>query len=237
MDMGSLACPTWVRSKRQIVCKVNVAIASIQSAILLSFLVLFPGPYLQTAKLCSCDDDHKCHSIERLALIDFKKVIVYSIDRLSTGCLTHTIPKPNFLANLSPTQAQPVMGLSLQYSEAVLFLGPYLQTFKLCSCSDDHKVGNCHSIERLALLDFKKGVEDPSNRLSSWRLDNEDCCKWHGVGCNNVTGYVEELDLNTMKDTAQATKLSGGISPLARLKHLKYLDLSDNAFHKDSDRS
>ncbi|KAK9127414.1 hypothetical protein Syun_016211 [Stephania yunnanensis] len=104
MDMGSLACPTWVRSKRQIVCKVNVAIASIQSAILLSFLVLFPRPYLQTAKLCSCGDDHKCHSIERLALLDFKKVIVDSIDRLSTG----------------PTQTQPVMGLSLQYSEAGL---------------------------------------------------------------------------------------------------------------------
>ncbi|KAK9127415.1 hypothetical protein Syun_016212 [Stephania yunnanensis] len=119
----------------------------------------------------------------------------------------------------------------------VLFLGPYLQTSKLCSCSDDHKVGNCHSIERLALLDFKKGVEDPSNRLSSWRLDNEDCCKWHGVGCNNVTGYVEELDLNAIRDTAQATRLSGGISPaLAQLKHLKYLDLSDNAFRSIPDQ-
>ncbi|KAK9127429.1 hypothetical protein Syun_016226 [Stephania yunnanensis] len=119
----------------------------------------------------------------------------------------------------------------------VLFLGPYLQTAKLCSCSDDHKVGNCHSIERLALLDFKKGVEDLSNRLSSWRLENEDCCKWHGIGCNNVTGYVEELDLNTIKDTAQATILSGRISPaLAQLKHLKYLDLSHNAFRRIPDQ-
>ncbi|KAK9127401.1 hypothetical protein Syun_016198 [Stephania yunnanensis] len=131
--------------------------------------------------------------------------------------------------------AIPSIQSAILLSFLVLFLGPYLQTAKLCSCSDDHKVGNCHSIERLALLDFKKGVEDPSNRLSSWRLDNEDCCKWHGVGCNNVTGYVEELDLNTIKDTAQATELSGGISPaLAQLKHLKYLDLSDNAFRKHS---
>ncbi|KAK9127391.1 hypothetical protein Syun_016188 [Stephania yunnanensis] len=119
----------------------------------------------------------------------------------------------------------------------VLFLGPYLRTAKLCSCSDDHKVGSCHSIERLALLDFKKGVENPSNMLSSWRLDNEDCCKWHGVGCNNVTGYVEELDLNTIKDTTQVIKLKGGISPaLAQLKHLKYLDLSDNAFRSIPDQ-
>ncbi|KAK9127426.1 hypothetical protein Syun_016223 [Stephania yunnanensis] len=119
----------------------------------------------------------------------------------------------------------------------VLFLGPYLQTAKLCSCSDDHKVGKCHSIERLALLDFKKGVEDPSNLLSTWRLENEDCCKWHGVGCNNVTGYVEELDLNAIKNKAQATRLSGGISPaLAQLKHLKYLDLRDNAFRNIPDQ-
>ncbi|KAK9127435.1 hypothetical protein Syun_016232 [Stephania yunnanensis] len=119
----------------------------------------------------------------------------------------------------------------------VLFLGPYLQTAKLCSCSDDHKIGNCHSFERLALLDFKKGVEDPSNMLSSWRLDNEDCCKWHGVGCSNVTGYVEELHLNTTWDTTQATRLSGGISPaLAQLKHLKYLDLRGNALDSIPDQ-
>ncbi|KAK9127405.1 hypothetical protein Syun_016202 [Stephania yunnanensis] len=127
--------------------------------------------------------------------------------------------------------AIPSIQSAILLSFLVLFLGPYLQTSKLCSCSDDHKVGNCHSIERLALLDFKKGVEDPSNMLSSWRLDNEDCCKWHGVGCNNVTGYVKELDLNTIKDMAQTTRLSGGISPaLAQLKHLKYLDLRGNAF-------
>ncbi|KAK9127407.1 hypothetical protein Syun_016204 [Stephania yunnanensis] len=133
--------------------------------------------------------------------------------------------------------AIPSIQSAILFSFLVLFLGPYLQTAKLCSCSDDHKVGNCHSIERLALLDFKKGVEDPSNRLSSWRLKNEDCCKWHGVGCNNVTGYVKELVLNNIKDMAQATILSGGISPaLAQLKHLKYLDLGGNAFHSITDQ-
>ncbi|KAK9153985.1 hypothetical protein Sjap_001465 [Stephania japonica] len=108
-----------------------------------------------------------------------------------------------------------------------LLLGPYLQTAKLCSSSDDHKVG-CHSIEKLALLNFKKGVVDLSNRLSSWQLDDEDCCKWLGVGCNNVTGYMEKLDLHSPNYMA---RLSGSVSPaLAHLKYLKYLDLSYNSF-------
>ncbi|KAK9153991.1 hypothetical protein Sjap_001471 [Stephania japonica] len=111
----------------------------------------------------------------------------------------------------------------------LIFVGSFLQTTKLCSCSDNHKVGNCHSIERLALLDFKKGVVDPSNRLSSWRQDEEDCCKWHGVGCNNATGYVEKLDLRNPFHLV--SPFMGGISPtLAQLKHLSYLDLSRNSF-------
>ncbi|KAK9127382.1 hypothetical protein Syun_016179 [Stephania yunnanensis] len=177
----------------------------------------------------------KCHSIERLALLDLKKVVVDSTNRLSSG--HHLSSKKIIIATYiayckwgsqEAFRSSPKILLirPLRMLKILLFLGPYLQTAKLCSCSDDHKVGNCHSIERLALLDFKKGVEDPSNRISSWRLENEDCCKWHGVGCNNVTGYVEELDLNNIKDMAQATILSGGISPaLAQLKHLKYLDL------------
>ncbi|KAK9127399.1 hypothetical protein Syun_016196 [Stephania yunnanensis] len=73
-----------------------MAIASIQPAILLSFLVLFLGPYLQTAKLCSCSDDHKvgnCHSIESIPdqFIGSVKELRY-LD-LSWNCFEGRIPQ------------------------------------------------------------------------------------------------------------------------------------------------
>lgn len=50
----------------------------------------------------------------------------------------------------------------------------------------------CIEIERDALLRFKKELEDPSNRLSSW-IPEVDCCKWVGVHCDSLTGHVKEL--------------------------------------------
>ncbi|PQQ18990.1 putative leucine-rich repeat receptor-like protein kinase [Prunus yedoensis var. nudiflora] len=81
-----------------------------------------------------------------------------------------------------------------------------LENIKLGFSSDDHNVG-CIDIERKALLKLKQGLTDPSGRHSSWV--GEDCCKWSGVGCNNITGCVNRLDLHN---------------------HLEYLDLSLNFF-------
>ncbi|BBN67732.1 disease resistance family protein / LRR family protein [Prunus dulcis] len=95
-----------------------------------------------------------------------------------------------------------------------------LETIKLGLCSDDHNVG-CIDIERKALLKLKQGLTDPSGRLSSWV--GEDCCKWSGVGCNNITGRVNRLDLSNGD--------GGEINPsLLVLKDLVYLDLSMNFF-------
>ena len=80
----------------------------------------------------------------------------------------------------------------------------------------------CREEEREALLSFKKGVYDPSNTLSSWV--SEECCKWEGVLCHNTTGHVLQLNL-------RSNGLRGEInSSLLHLKHLQYLDLSDNFF-------
>ncbi|WVZ14957.1 hypothetical protein V8G54_012523 [Vigna mungo] len=86
--------------------------------------------------------------------------------------------------------------------------------------------GSCSEKERNALLSFKHELADPSNRLSSWS-EVEDCCSWPGVRCNNFTGQVMELNLNT----PVGWQLGGKISPsLLELKSLTRLDLSSNYF-------
>ncbi|XP_017439432.2 receptor-like protein EIX2 isoform X2 [Vigna angularis] len=88
---------------------------------------------------------------------------------------------------------------------------------------------SCSEKEKNALLSFKHGLADPSNRLSSWS-EEEDCCSWAGVRCNNFTGQVMELNLNTSV-TSPYRELSGEISPsLLELKSLTRLDLSSNYF-------
>ncbi|CAD5175929.1 unnamed protein product, partial [Musa acuminata subsp. malaccensis] len=59
---------------------------------------------------------------------------------------------------------------------------------------DGALTSGCIPAERSALLEFKRGLKDPTNRLSSWV--GEDCCKWEGVTCSNHTGHVVKLDLH-----------------------------------------
>ncbi|XP_042517159.1 receptor-like protein EIX2 [Macadamia integrifolia] len=131
----------------------------------------------------------------------------------------------------------------------LLFLGfLYLQiTIHVGGLSEKITV-SCKEGERQALLEFKAGLTDASGRLSSWVGD--DCCRWRGVGCNNMTGHVIKLHLrNQIKESflgfdvfnnaiegidpeaTNKTSLGGTISPsLLKLKHLNYLDLSFNNF-------
>ncbi|URD84980.1 LRR receptor-like serine threonine-protein kinase [Musa troglodytarum] len=90
----------------------------------------------------------------------------------------------------------------------------------------------CRETERKALIDFKRGLHDPSNRLSSWV--GEDCCAWEGVGCSNISGHVIKLDLRNDDDPGCKWALRGDITPsLPSLQQLNRLDLSGNYFmHK-----
>ncbi|WCJ40833.1 phytosulfokin receptor 1 [Euphorbia peplus] len=103
----------------------------------------------------------------------------------------------------------------------------------------------CISRESVALLKFKNGLTDPSNKLKSW--DGEtDCCSWYGVICDNLTGHVHELHLhgayiadieyyNTpygeYYEYRDELTFGGNVSEsLLDLKQLQYLDLSSNNF-------
>ncbi|KAL3609236.1 hypothetical protein D5086_000256 [Populus alba] len=54
----------------------------------------------------------------------------------------------------------------------------------------------CRLSEKGALLKFKNDLTGSSNRLASG-VSDEDCCRWSGVVCNNLTGHVLELYLGT----------------------------------------
>ncbi|XP_027184270.1 receptor-like protein EIX2 [Coffea eugenioides] len=114
---------------------------------------------------------------------------------------------------------------------------PVTSQFPFGSNKQAHNYSNvsCVENERQALLQFKHGLIDESNRLSSWI--GEECCSWEGISCHKTTGSVLKLDLrNTVPfddsdDDYFKNCLGGQLSPsLVNLTNLRYLDLSSNIF-------
>ncbi|KAJ0963860.1 hypothetical protein J5N97_028982 [Dioscorea zingiberensis] len=102
---------------------------------------------------------------------------------------------------------------------------------------------SCLETERQALIQFKRGLSDPDNRLSSWIGDH--CCSWEGIACSSkfMTGHVVKLDLHNPQifpvygfysyaPIGKFKPLGGKLDPsLLDLKHLQFLDLSNNDFN------
>nr|GEU54185.1 leucine-rich repeat protein [Tanacetum cinerariifolium] len=95
--------------------------------------------------------------------------------------------------------------------------------------------------ERHALLQFKHRLVDEGGLLASWVDEQNDCCKWAVIVCDNKTGHVHEIHLNgncgnfddTEKERKEAFKqqLKGELSQsMLNLKQLEHLDLSCNDF-------
>ncbi|CAN6709910.1 unnamed protein product [Malus baccata var. baccata] len=93
----------------------------------------------------------------------------------------------------------------------------------------------CKESEKQSLLMFKQDLKDPANRLSSW-VDEEDsdCCTWTGVICDDLTGHIRKLHLGNSNPSLNFnSSLGGKVShSLLNLKHLNYLDLSNNDFQE-----
>ncbi|KAG5627499.1 hypothetical protein H5410_012717 [Solanum commersonii] len=104
------------------------------------------------------------------------------------------------------------------------------------ACKGQNVATSCSANDLEVLLDFKNGLNDPENRLSSWQ--GRDCCMWRGIGCSNATGSVIKIDLHNPfpVDSADVSRygfwnLSGEIRPsLVKIQSLRYLDLSLNTF-------
>ncbi|KAK4379714.1 hypothetical protein RND71_001576 [Anisodus tanguticus] len=96
------------------------------------------------------------------------------------------------------------------------------------ACKGQNGARNCSANDLEALVDFKNGLNDPENRLSSWK--GRDCCKWRGIGCSNTTGSVIKIDLHNpfpVNSDDVTSWFFGTISPtLGNLSHLQYLDVS-----------
>ena len=123
---------------------------------------------------------------------------------------------------------------SIEQYRVFILVCVILYLVNLSFCIGDLDV-TCIDAERKVLVKFKQALTDPSGRLSSW--DGEDCCKWGGVTCNNITGHVVKLKLrnlaysDTFDGDGTVQSLGGQIDPsLLVLQHLNYLDLSMNDF-------
>ncbi|KAM7264550.1 hypothetical protein ACFE04_002233 [Oxalis oulophora] len=100
------------------------------------------------------------------------------------------------------------------------------------------KTVTCLVSDRKALVELKNGLEDPENRLFSWKGSN--CCQWRGIICDNKTGAVISIDLHNPYPINSYSpspnrygfwNLSGEISSsLLQIKSLQRLDLSLNTF-------
>ncbi|GKV08993.1 hypothetical protein SLEP1_g20559 [Rubroshorea leprosula] len=120
------------------------------------------------------------------------------------------------------------------------FLVPITNVTIISICNGNFVHAVCIESEKEALLKFKQGIVDRTNRLASWHSDG-DCCRWTGIVCDNVTGHVIEINLRVPafdgyldEEAYQAymrSRLGGKISPsLLHLKYLSHLDLSNNGF-------
>ncbi|PWA40980.1 leucine-rich repeat protein [Artemisia annua] len=127
------------------------------------------------------------------------------------------------------------------FSSCYLCLHLVVAMFHLCIHNQTFSDVKCIKEERQALLPFKHHLIDETDCLASWVDEKNDCCKWAGIVCDNITGHVIQIHLNghcsdfhdTDKELEEASKqqLKRELSQsLLDIKQLKHLDFSCNNF-------
>ncbi|XP_043694142.1 probable LRR receptor-like serine/threonine-protein kinase At3g47570 [Telopea speciosissima] len=106
----------------------------------------------------------------------------------------------------------------------ILSFGSSLRLLESVTASRRMIVG-WNETDRLALLEFKKQIDDSYGALSSWN-DSIHFCNWVGITCGHRHQQrVISLDL-------QGQGLGGNISPsIGNLTFLHFLDIASNSFH------
>ncbi|TKY68685.1 Receptor protein 12 [Spatholobus suberectus] len=111
---------------------------------------------------------------------------------------------------------------------AILLWFLYASTLFSCMVNGNMNV-LCNGKDQHELSVFKQSIKDPLKRLSSWSTE-QDCCKWSGVHCDNITGRVSKLDLHCPLGTIQCLEGEINFSVVFKLEFLRSLDLSFNNF-------
>ncbi|QCD94629.1 LRR receptor-like serine/threonine-protein kinase FLS2 [Vigna unguiculata] len=90
----------------------------------------------------------------------------------------------------------------------------------------------CIERERQALLNFKHGLIDAYDMLSTWRDDENstDCCKWKGIRCDHITAHVTILRLRGSNPQSRFFRGAVKITSLFALQNIQHLDLSNHDF-------
>ncbi|PHT38416.1 hypothetical protein CQW23_21989 [Capsicum baccatum] len=131
---------------------------------------------------------------------------------------------------------------NMNYHSFILLILVFVINLEICFTKTHYPNITCSENDQKALIEFKNGLIDNTNRLSSWT--GQDCCKYDGIYCDEKTGNVVKIDLHynnylldadiipqKLLDNQVKNFLGGELSPsLVRLKHLSYLDLSYNYF-------
>ncbi|KAL6952911.1 hypothetical protein U1Q18_043063 [Sarracenia purpurea var. burkii] len=118
---------------------------------------------------------------------------------------------------------------------ALLFVGITLSiSFSSTFCNGESAI--CIRSESQTLLNLKKDLKDPSNRLSS-RTSEKDCCKWAGVVYDNSTGHgpipIGLQNITALRELDLSSNNFNSTIPdwLYSLSRLEFLDFSVNNFH------